>query len=188
MQFLNFLFFTVLDLYTAVLLLRVWMQWARCDFYNPFSQFIVKITQPVVRPLRRVIPAIGPIDSASVVLAYLLVLIKMLLPFWLAAGQFLLPSAMIFLLGLIELLTAAGKLVFWIVIVRALLSWISQGRNPVDYVLFQLTEPLMAPIRRIIPAMGGIDFSAMIVILILYALNALRYDVLAWLVPALIGQ
>ncbi|PHM26679.1 YggT family protein [Xenorhabdus ehlersii] len=181
MQFLNFVFFTILDLYIAVLLLRVWMQWARCDFYNPFSQFIVKITQPVVRPLRRVIPAIGPIDTASVLLSYLLIIIKILLPIWLATGQFLVPSGAIFLFSVIELLTAAGKLVFWLVIARALLSWISQGRNPVDYVLIQLTEPLMAPIRRIIPSMGGLDFSAMIVILILYALNALRYDVMGWL-------
>ncbi len=56
-------------------------------------------------------------------------------------------------------------------IIRALMSWISQGRSPVDYLLLQLTEPLMAPIRRILPAMGGIDFSAMVVILILYLLN-----------------
>lgn len=58
----------------------------------------------------------------------------------------------------------------------------SQGRNPIDHLLFQLTEPLMAPIRRVIPAMGGLDFSAMIVILILYALNYLRVDVLQWLI------
>ncbi len=187
MQFLNFIFFTVLDLYIAVLLLRVWMQWARCDFYNPFAQFIVKITQPVVRPLRRIIPAIGPIDTASVALAYPLVLLKFLLPLWLATGQFLMPSGYIFLVAVIELLTAAGKLIFWLVIARALLSWISQGRNPVDYVLIQLTEPLMAPIRRIIPSMGGLDFSAMIVILILYALNALRYDVMGWLISIIGG-
>lgn len=187
MQFLNFVFFTVLDLYIAVLLLRVWMQWARCDFYNPFSQFIVKITQPVVRPLRRFIPAIGPIDTTSVLFSYLLTLIKILLPIWLATGQFLVPSGAIFLFGVIELLTAAGKLIFWLVIARALLSWISQGRNPVDYVLIQLTEPLMAPIRRIIPSMGGLDFSAMIVILILYALNALRYDVMGWLAAMFAG-
>ncbi|AOM40972.1 YggT family protein [Xenorhabdus hominickii] len=188
MQFLNFVFFTVLDLYIAILLLRVWMQWTRCDFYNPFAQFIVKITQPIVRPLRRVIPAIGPIDTASVVFAYLLVFIKIMLPLWLATDQVLMPSAFIFLLGLVELLTAAGKLVFWLVIARALLSWISQGRNPVDYVLIQLTEPLMAPIRRIIPSMGGLDFSAMIVMIVLYALNALRNDVIGWLFSMFTGS
>ncbi|CDL81633.1 YggT family protein [Xenorhabdus szentirmaii] len=193
MQFLNFIFSTVLHLYTAVLLLRIWMQWARCDFYNPFSQFVVKITQPVVRPLRRVIPSVGPIDMASVVLAFVLVFLKIMMPIWLNTGQFfpseieVLPnlkinSTFLFPYSLIQLLTEAGKLVFWLVIARALLSWISQGRNPVDYVLLQLTEPLMSPIRRIIPSMGGLDFSAMIVILILYALNYLSNDIISWLI------
>ncbi|NHB92552.1 YggT family protein [Photorhabdus cinerea] len=181
MQFLTFILFTVLDLYIAVLLLRVWMQWARCDFYNPFAQFIVKITQPIVRPLRRVIPAIGSLDTASIVVAYVLVLFKLIMQLWSNTGTVTFLTLFI-PIGLIELLTAAGKLVFWLVLVRALLSWISQGRNPIDYVLMQLTEPLMAPIRRIIPAMGGLDFSAMIVILILYALNYLRADVISWLI------
>ncbi|EQC00407.1 YggT family protein [Photorhabdus temperata] len=181
MQFLTFILFTVLDLYIVVLLLRVWMQWARCDFYNPFAQFVVKITQPVVRPLRRVLPAIGPLDTASVVIAYALVLLKLTMQLWFSTGAFTFLTLFI-PIGLIELLTAAGKLVFWLVLARALLSWISQGRNPIDYALMQLTEPLMAPIRRIIPAMGGLDFSAMIVILILYALNYLRADVLSWLI------
>ncbi|KAA1195411.1 YggT family protein [Photorhabdus heterorhabditis] len=181
MQFLTFILSTVLDLYIAVLLLRVWMQWARCDFYNPFAQFIVKITQPIVRPLRRVIPAIGSLDTASIVFAYMLVLFKFIMQPLFNSGEVVFHT-LFFPIGLIELLTAAGKLVFWLILVRALLSWISQGRNPIDYVLMQLTEPLMAPIRRIIPAMGGLDFSAMIVILILYALNYLRADVISWLI------
>lgn len=56
MNTLTFLLSTVIELYTMVLLLRVWMQWARCDFYNPFSQFVVKVTQPIIGPLRRIIP------------------------------------------------------------------------------------------------------------------------------------
>lgn len=80
------------------------------------------------------------------------------------------------LFGLIALVKAVGYLIFWVMIIRALMSWISQGRSPVDYLLLQLTEPLMAPIRRILPAMGGIDFSAMVVILILYLLNFLGMD------------
>lgn len=180
MQFLSFVIFTVLDLYVSVLLLRVWMQWTRADFYNPFSQFVVKITQPVIGPLRRVIPAIGPIDTASVLLAYVLVLVKYVLTIALTNGVFVfLP--MFAPLALIELLTAAGKLVFWVIIIRALMSWISQGRNPVDQLLIQLTEPLMSPIRRVLPSMGGIDLSAMVVIMILYALDYLKADVMALL-------
>ncbi|WPC99950.1 YggT family protein [Proteus terrae] len=179
MNFLNFVVLTLLQLYTSVLLLRVWMQCVRADFYNPFSQFIVKITQPIVRPLRSIIPSIGPIDTASVLLAYILILLGIIVPSYLSGTS--IPLSLMFPFAFIELLTAAGKMIFWLIIIRAILSWVSQGRNPIDHLLFQLTEPLMAPIRRVIPAMGGLDFSAMIVILVLYALNYLRVDVLQWL-------
>ncbi|MGL9722617.1 YggT family protein [Sodalis sp. (in: enterobacteria)] len=166
------LFKTLIDLYIMVLLLRIWMQWTRCDFYNPFSQLIVKITQPVIGPLRRVIPALGPLDSASLLLALILAMIRFPL-LMLIEVHVLILDPIFLLIGLLALLKAAGELVFWVVIIRSLLSWVSQGRSPMDVVLYQLTEPLMYPIRRFLPAMGGIDFSAMVVILILYALNYL---------------
>jgi len=87
MKTLTFLLSTVIELYTMALLLRVWMQWARCDFYNPFSQFIVKITQPVVGPLRRVIPAMGPIDSSSLLMAFILSVIKAIVLFMVITFQ-----------------------------------------------------------------------------------------------------
>ncbi|OAT24882.1 YggT family protein [Proteus myxofaciens] len=179
MNFLNFVIMTVIQLYTAVLLLRVWMQCVRADFYNPFSQFVVKITQPIIRPLRSIIPSIGSIDTASVLLAYVLILLSIIVPSYLSGSS--IPYSLVLPYAFIELLTTAGKIVFWLIIIRAILSWISQGRNPIDRLLFDLTEPLMSPIRRIIPAMGGLDFSAMIVLLILYALNYLRVDILQWL-------
>jgi len=174
---LTFLVKTFIDLYVMVLLLRIWMQWARTDFYNPFSQFVVKITQPVIKPLRRIIPPLGPIDSASLLLAFLLMTIKF--PLFLliqSGGLSLSPYNLLF--GLIALVKSAGYLVFWLVIIRSLMSWISQGRGPMDFLLMQLTEPLMSPIRRVLPAMGGIDFSAMVIILILYMLNYLSMDML----------
>ncbi|AHM72276.1 TPA: YggT family protein [Yersinia enterocolitica] len=174
---LTFLAKTVIDLYVMVLLLRIWMQWVHSDFYNPFSQFVVKITQPIVGPLRRVIPSLGPIDSASLLLAFLLMTIKYPLLVLIQSGSMSL-SLYNLLFGIISLVKAAGYLIFWVMIIRALMSWVSQGRSPMDYLLYQLTEPLMAPIRRILPAMGGIDFSAMVVILILYLINYLGMDLL----------
>ncbi len=174
---LTFLAKTVIDLYVMVLLLRIWMQWLHSDFYNPFSQFVVKITQPIVGPLRRVIPSLGPIDSASLLLAFLLMTIKYPLLVLIQSGSMSL-SLYNLLFGIISLVKAAGYLIFWVMIIRALMSWVSQGRSPMDYLLYQLTEPLMAPIRRILPAMGGIDFSAMVVILILYLINYLGMDLL----------
>lgn len=172
---LTFLVKTLIDLYVMVLLLRIWMQWSRADFYNPLSQFVVKITQPVVKPLRRVLPAIGPIDTASLLLAFVLTTLKYPILLLIQVGAFSLDP-MNLLVGLLSLVKSAGSLVFWVIIIRSLMSWISQGRGPVDYLLVQLTEPLMSPIRRILPAMGGIDFSAMVVILILYMLNYLGMD------------
>ena len=73
---LTFLVKTLIDLYVMVLLLRIWMQWSRCDFYNPVAQFVVKVTQPIVKPLRRILPALGPIDTASLLLAFVLTTLK----------------------------------------------------------------------------------------------------------------
>ncbi|MCH5048797.1 YggT family protein [Pectobacterium aquaticum] len=172
---LTFLVKTLVDLYVMVLLLRIWMQWSRSDFYNPLSQFVVKITQPIVGPLRRILPSLGPIDSASLLLAFILTTIKYPLLLLIQVGAISL-SPMNLLVGLISLIKSAGYLVFWVIIIRSIMSWVSQGRSPIEYLLHQLTEPLMSPLRRIIPVMGGIDFSAMAVILILYMLNYLGMD------------
>ncbi|EIO0016202.1 YggT family protein [Escherichia coli] len=154
MNTLTFLLSTVIELYTMVLLLRIWMQWAHCDFYNPFSQFVVKVTQPIIGPLRRVIPAMGPIDSASLLVAYILSFIKAIVLF----------KVVTFL----PIIWIAGLL---ILLVMAIMSWVSQGRSPIEYVLIQLADPLLRPIRRLLPAMGGIDFSPMILVLLLYVIN-----------------
>ncbi|BES86120.1 hypothetical protein PEC302107_03790 [Pectobacterium araliae] len=172
---LTFLVKTLVDLYVMVLLLRIWMQWSRSDFYNPLSQFVVKITQPIVGPLRRILPSLGPIDSASLLLAFILTTIKYPLLLLIQVGAISL-SPMNLLVGFISLIKSAGYLVFWVIIIRSIMSWVSQGRSPIEYLLHQLTEPLMAPLRRVIPVMGGIDFSAMAVILILYMLNYLGMD------------
>lgn len=172
---LTFLVKTVIELYVMVLLIRIWMQWSRCDFYNPFAQFVVKITQPIIGPMRKVIPSVGPIDTSSLLLAFILATLKYPVLLLIQVGALSLDP-MNLLVGLLSLLKSAGNMVFWVIIARSLMSWISQGRSPIEYVLIQMTEPMMAPIRRILPAMGGIDFSAMIVILILYALNYLGMD------------
>ena len=160
MNTLTFLLSTVIELYTMVLLLRIWMQWAHCDFYNPFSQFVVKVTQPIIGPLRRVIPAMGPIDSASLLVAYILSFIKAIVLFKVVT---FLP--IIWIAGLLILLKTIGLLIL------AIMSWVSQGRSPIEYVLIQLADPLLRPIRRLLPAMGGIDFSPMILVLLLYVIN-----------------
>ena len=109
MKTLTFLLSTVIELYTMVVLLRVWMQWARCDFYNPFSQFVVKATQPVVGPLRRIIPAMGPLDSASLLVAFILCVVKAIVLFMVVTFQ-----PIIWISALLILIKTVGSLIFWV--------------------------------------------------------------------------
>lgn len=176
MQAVLFLIDTAFSLYLMVVILRLWLQLARADFYNPFSQFVVKATNPLVLPLRRVIPSIGSLDSATLLLAYGIMLAKMLLMQLLGQGQVALGASLVFAAVLLvkEILT----LLFWILVIRALLSWFSQGRSPVELVMHQLTEPVLRPVRRIIPAIGGLDLSVLVVLVGLQFLNILFIDLI----------
>lgn len=178
MSSMSFLISTLFDLYIMVVMLRIWLQASRADFYNPFSQFIVKATQPVVAPLRRVIPSIGSIDLATILFAYILCVLKFVaLVLVNSSGSFVFSADFLFL-GLLSLLKAAGGLLFWVLLIRAILSWVGQGRSPIEYVFHQLTEPMLAPIRRILPAMGGFDLSVLVLFIALQFANFLMGDLI----------
>jgi len=175
MSSVQFLIDFVFNLYLMVVLLRLWLQFARADFYNPFSQFVVKATQPVVAPLRRIIPAIGRLDTATLVLALLVAGLKIVALNLVLGGvglNFLSLVVVSFVIVLKESLT----LVMYVLILRAILSWIGQGRNPMELVLAQLTEPMLAPIRKRMPDMGGLDLSVMVVIVLLLFVQKLLGD------------
>ncbi|MFH0257410.1 YggT family protein [Vibrio rumoiensis] len=176
MNSMTFLVSTVFDLYIMVVILRVWLQMARADFYNPFSQFVVKATQPIVSPLRRLIPSVGNLDLATILFAYVLSVAKFICLILISNGS-LVFSVSFLLFGALSLVKAIGGLLFWILLIRAILSWVSQGNSPVEYVMIQLTEPLLSPIRRLLPPMGGFDLSLLVLFLILQFANYLMGDV-----------
>jgi YggT family protein len=171
MNAMSFLVTTLFDIYLMVVILRFWLQWAKADFYNPFSQFIVKATHPILAPMRRVLPSLGSIDTAAVVLALLVVLTKMLVLTLIAGADIDILTLLLF--SVISVVKETGMLLFWMILIRALLSWFNQGHNPIVMVMTQLTEPVLAPIRRIIPPMGGLDLSVMVLIIGLNFLNML---------------
>lgn len=176
MNSMQFLISTIFDLYLMVVILRIWLQLARADFYNPFSQFVVKATQPIVGPLRRVIPSIGRLDTAVIVLALAIVTLKVVTLSFLFAGG--IPSAtQLVPVVLMSFVSAVTSLIFWMLILRAILSWVSQGGNPIELVMHQLTEPLLAPIRRLIPPAGGFDWSILIAIIAIQFINLLIGDI-----------
>ncbi|QUJ67031.1 YggT family protein [Photobacterium sp. GJ3] len=178
MNAIAFLVSTFFDLYIMVVLLRLWLQWARADFYNPFSQFVVKATQPIVGPLRRIIPSLGSLDLATLLFAYVLTIAKyIVLQLVLTNGGVAFSPDLFWLSGL-SLLKAAGGLVFWVLLIRAIMSWVSQGQSPIEYVMHQLTEPMTAPIRRVIPAIGGLDLSVLVLFIGLHFANILMGDII----------
>ena len=171
MEALYFLINTAFTLYLMVVLLRFWLQLVRADFYNPFSQFVVKVTNPLVLPLRRILPSLGKLDTATLLLAYLLATAKfVVLQLVFSVSVQIGPS---FILGGLLLLKEALNLVFWVLLIRAIMSWFSQGRNPMEYVFQQLTEPFLAPIRRILPPMGCLDLSVLVALVALKFLEIL---------------
>lgn len=147
------------SLYLSVILLRFLLQMARADFYNPISQTLVKLTNPLLRPLRRIIPGFWGIDLASIVLAILFHWLAMQLMVLVSGGPMLAPHMMIvwalfsISLNIITLYFVAGFILF-------ITSFVAPySRHPVIVLVHQLLEPLMAPIRRFIPPAGGLDFS-----------------------------
>ncbi|WP_115719920.1 YggT family protein [Gallaecimonas mangrovi] len=172
-----FLFKTLFELYIMVVLLRVWLQWAKVEFYNPFSQFVVKVTQPIVGPLRKVIPAIGPIDTASVLVALVLSGIELVVINLIAGGGIPPVLAIVFSAPLL-LLSTIFQLLIYVVFASAILSWVVQGYHPVGNALNSLVDPLLRPIRRIIPVIGGLDLSPMVLLLVIYFIRILLQDLL----------
>lgn len=171
MMALNYLITHLFNLYLMIVILRVWLQLARADFYNPFSQFVVRATNPLLKPLRRIIPGVGGIDWAGIVLAIIVAAVRWLLIMQLTNG-FVFWTA-VPLRGILTVIKQAGLLLYWILIIRAILSWVSQGRSPIEYVMMQLTEPFLAPLRRIIPPMGGLDLSVLVLFVLLNFINIL---------------
>lgn len=160
---------TLLELYLLTFLLRFLLQWARADFHNPLSQFIVRVTNPVVKPLRKVIPGWRGLDLSSLVaLAGLELIVTAGIVY--AAGYAVTPGAVVYY-AVLRMLVLLIRLYFFGILIYALLSWVSPGQwNPLTGVLASLTEPVLRPVRRLIPPIGGLDLSPLFVLVGLQAL------------------
>ena len=170
-----FLVETIFGLYILIVMLRFLLQLTRADFYNPISQFIVKLTNAPLKPLRRVIPGWGGIDNASIVLLFLLQLFALAILLFFAGVK---PDISILPGLLVGTITKLISLLFYVYIfgifIMAIISWISPGSyNPVGALLASLTEPLMRPVRKVIPPVGGVDLSPMVALIGLYIVRML---------------
>lgn len=164
-----FLVSTLFSLYIGAVLVRFLLAWVKADFYNPFSQFLVKVTQPVLVPLRRFIPAIGKIDTASLVLAFALKLVAVLLLAGLMGISLSPPTVLV--LVVVELIRTLIWIFMVALIIQAIMSWMGNTYgNPMASLLGSLTDPLLRPLRRFVPTIGMVDLSPLAAILLLQVL------------------
>ena len=167
-----FLIQTLFGLYILAVMLRFLLQLVRADFYNPISQFLVKITNPPLKLFRRVIPGLGGIDLASLILAWALKTVELLL-ILAVSGAAINPVAPL-LWAIPELVELVINIFFFSLLIQVILSWVSPGNyNPAVGLLYSLTGPIMRPAQKILPPMGGLDLSPMLVMIGLILLKML---------------
>lgn len=165
---------TLGSFYLLIVLLRFVLQLVRADFYNPLSQFIVRATSPLLMPLRRIIPGFGGIDLASLVLAILVQLVLMMVTLALMGVGFGGNLLQLLVWSLISVTSLFLKIFFFALIVSVILSWVAPGsHNPAAQLVHQICEPLLAPIRRFLPNLGGLDISPIFAFIALNLLDML---------------
>lgn len=170
---------TLGSLYLLIVLLRFILQLVRANFYNPLCQFAVKATQPLLKPLRRVIPSLFGLDMSSLVLAlfvqmalFAIILLLSYIPFNVLA---LAPWALI---GIFALFL---KVLFYAMIISVILSWVAPtSQSPAAELVNQITEPVLAPFRRIVPNLGGLDISPILAFIVIQLLQSFLIPRLAY--------
>ena len=173
-----FIIQTLGSLYLLIVLMRFILQLVRANFYNPLCQFVVKATQPLLKPLRRVIPSLFGLDMSSLVLALLLQILLFVVILMLNGYQAF--TVLLLPWGLIGIFSLFLKIIFWSMIISVILSWVAPGsHNPGAELVNQICEPALAPFRKILPNLGGLDISPILAFMVLKLLDMLVINNLA---------
>lgn len=166
---LTFLIQTIGNLFAIAVLLRFMMQLFRVPFRNPFAQFVVALTDFAVKPLRRVIPGLFGLDWACLVVAFLVEFIVVLASYWLDGFPFALAGGRVWpvMLGLaaVRLLSLTVYLIIGLTLVRAILSWVNSN-TPLMPVIYELTEPFLKPLRRVVPMVANVDLTPLVLFIV----------------------
>lgn len=174
-QALHYIIEALASLYILVLLLRIWLPLLRADFRNPLAQGILRLTSPLVVPLRRIIPSFGRLDTATLLVAFAVqyAAVFLILLLYVAFEIMSMPTiGAIALTSVIKLIMLSVNLFAFAILIRVVLSWVAPGmHNPATAIIATLSEPVLRPLRRVIPPMGGFDLSPMLAIIGLFALN-----------------
>mgnify|MGYP003675623987 CR=1 FL=1 len=166
----SFLINIVFTLYLAAIMLRFLLQWVKADFYNPVCQFLMKVTNPPLIPLRRIVPGFFGVDMAAIVLMLIIQVAEVCLLSWMSGFPI---TIFVLLLAVKSLVLLLIQVFIYAIIIQSISSWFAQpgSYNPLSVLLFQLTNPILKPFRKHIPPMGGMDFSPLVAIILLYAVS-----------------
>ena len=165
----RFLLNTIFTLFGAALLLRAWLQFVRMQPYNPVSSAVFQVTNWLVLPLRKILPNARLIDWASIVATLITAIVYVVLMVVIVGVDpiALMPSLLI--VAVLTVIKWALNLLIWLTILMALLSWLNP-RSPAMPILYQLTAPFLNPLRRVVPQLGGIDLSPILLFVIVQVL------------------
>ena len=177
-QIPSFLLDVIVGLVGGACLLRLYMQFHRVPFGNPLGRFVFAITDWIVMPLRRIVPSVKRWDLASAVAAWLLVMAKFLL-LWLLLGG-LSRIAVLPLVALVGVAQLAVSGLTAVLIVYAVLSWVPGAQPMLLDLVGRLAEPLVRPLRRFIPLLGGVDLSPLAAIVLLQVLGIVLGNLMVW--------
>ena len=167
-QALYFIVSAVMQLALLLFLLRFWLPMLRIDFRNPLAQGILRLTSPLIVPVRRLLPPLGRIDTATVLVLLVLQTLTILLLLLLSSRMY--DPISIGLTAILELAAHSLNLFFFVVLASVILSWIApHNYNPIVGMINGLAEPLLRPFRRVIPSIGGLDISPVFAIILLQA-------------------
>ncbi|WP_300724689.1 YggT family protein [Pseudomonas sp.] len=162
---------TLGSLYLLIVLLRFILQLVRANFYNPLCQFTVKATQPLLKPLRRVIPSLFGLDMSSLVLAIVVQMVIFAVVLTLSYMSFNILGLLAW--AIIGVTALFLKIFFFAMIISVILSWVAPGSaSPGAELVNQITEPALAPFRRFLPSMGGLDISPILAFMVIQLIQS----------------
>jgi YggT family protein len=169
-QALIFIVGTISQLYLFVVLLRLWLPWLRADFRNPIAQGILRLTSPLVIPVRRIVPPVGRLDTATVIVAFVLQYLTILVILLISGSMAgIVPIA---ITAFLDLVILSCRLFTFAIFIHIILSWVAPGTyNPATVFIAMLVEPVLRPFRRIVPSLGGLDISPIFAIILLQAVS-----------------
>ncbi|HQW81272.1 MAG TPA: YggT family protein [Pseudomonadota bacterium] len=151
---------------------RLLMQGLRVDFRNPLSQFVYRLTNPVLIPIQKALPVVNGWNLAALLITFLLTLLETWLLYRLAG--FGLPLLALLVIALAMLIQFAATALLWMIIVRAILSFVSPDPyNPVVQTLYRLSDPILKPFQKLVPSIGGLDLSPLFAVLVLQLVRVL---------------